>query len=156
MGLSLEFYAGDAAVIGAAFNDVADWDSIRDGTKAIAYADLSLHLSPDALDTLSEVFAMEAGAGRMEFLSRLGEEVGVIDGGEGGAYVVEPAWVQTVAKVDPRDAKAITVRWFDSLGKVYNSVIEVNPGAIAAVASLIELCKKAVKSGVSVVFAWSH
>lgn len=84
MGLSLEFYAGDAAEIGAAFTDVAEWDAIRDRTKAIAYADLSLHLSPDALDTLSDVFAMEAGAGRMELLSRLGEEVGVIDGGAGG------------------------------------------------------------------------
>lgn len=74
----------------------------------------------------------------------------------GGAYIVEPAWVETVAKLDASNANAITTRWFDSLGKVYNTVIEVNSGAIDAVASLIHLCQKAVEAGVSVVFVWYH
>jgi hypothetical protein len=42
-GLSLEFYAGDAEAIGHAVSRVA-FDSIRDGTGALAYADLSPHL----------------------------------------------------------------------------------------------------------------
>jgi hypothetical protein len=53
-GLSLEFYAGDAAVIGAAFSAI-EFDGIRDGARARAYADFSLHLSPT--DIVSMEFA---------------------------------------------------------------------------------------------------
>lgn len=72
MGLSLEFYAGDAAMIGADFTAI-EFDGLRDGTRARAYADFSLHLSPtdldehDAEDTRPVV---TAGPGGLEYTFR--------------------------------------------------------------------------------------
>lgn len=51
MGLSMEFYAGVPEDIGRAFTEY-ELDGLRDGSTAHAYADLSLHLSPDHLDLL--------------------------------------------------------------------------------------------------------
>jgi len=43
MGLSLEFYAGQADQVGAAFTNI-EFDGLRDGSLAHSYADLSLHI----------------------------------------------------------------------------------------------------------------
>ena len=63
MGLSLEFYAGDAALIGADFAEV-EFDGLRDGTRAIESASRACELSgwKDAndIDTLAAAYA-EAG-----------------------------------------------------------------------------------------------
>lgn len=48
MGLSIEFYAGNANNIGEAFSEV-EFDAIRNGTAALAYSDLLLHLAPGTL-----------------------------------------------------------------------------------------------------------
>jgi hypothetical protein len=54
MGLSQEFYAGDADAIGADFADY-EFDNIR--ANANQYVDFSLHISPTDLDVLSEKVA---------------------------------------------------------------------------------------------------
>jgi len=51
MGLSLEFYAGDAEKIGQAFS-AGGLESLRNGTLAHSYEDLSLHIPPTDLDIL--------------------------------------------------------------------------------------------------------
>src|SRR3954451_1172792 len=98
MGLSLEFYAGDAAVIGADFTAI-EFDGIRDGTRARAYADFSLHLSPTDLDLLSEVIAEQVAADPVLLNDSLTRTVGGT-GDESGAEVVSPAWVRLVASAD--------------------------------------------------------
>jgi hypothetical protein len=60
MGLSIEFYAGDPGQIGRAFTE-CEMDGLRDGSVAHSYADLSLHLSPDHLELLSEAVAASTG-----------------------------------------------------------------------------------------------
>ena len=99
MGLSLDFYAGDAAAIGGHAVTEVDFDGIRDGTEALAYVDFSLHLHATDLDALSEVVAERLGVGPLLLSECLISEVGSIDDGQTGeADVVDPDWVEMVPR----------------------------------------------------------
>ncbi len=95
MGLSLEFYAGDADKIGQAFSDV-EFEVIRDGTLAHSYADFSLHISPTDLDILSEQAAGMLERPPILLLDSLGRHVGGTPD-ESSADVVSQAWVEFIA-----------------------------------------------------------
>lgn len=154
MGLSMEFYAGRADSIGRAFSDV-EWDGIRDGSAAAAYADLSLHLAPDDLDTLSEVAAGLVGVDSFLLSECLIRQVGAHDDGEtGGADLVDPSWPGMFVGLSDDDAEPLTAEWFSRLGQKYGEPLKVNREAVAAVEALIRLCKKAVAGGHDVVYAW--
>ncbi len=86
MGLSLEFYAGDADSIGAAFSEV-EFEGLRNGTLAHSYADLSLHLSPTDLDILSEQIGALLRQPSILLLDSLERTVGGTEG-ESSADVV--------------------------------------------------------------------
>jgi hypothetical protein len=153
MGLSMEFYAGEADFIGRAFSDVES-DDLRDGS-ATAYADLSLHLVPDDLDTLSEAAADLSGVAPSLLSECLIRQVGALDDGQtGGADVVDPEWLGMFAALGDEDAERLTAGWFSRLGQKYGEALEVNRGAVAAVVALIRLCRKAVAEGHDVVFVW--
>jgi hypothetical protein len=156
MGLSMEFYAGDAEAIGRAFSEV-EWDGLRDGSDAAAYADLSLHLAPDDLDALSEAAADLAGIAPSLLSCCLIEQVGALDGGQtGSADLVDPRWPEMFIDLGDEGAEQLTSRWFSRsrLGRKYGRPLEVNRGAVAAVAALIRLCRKAVAGGHDIVYAW--
>jgi hypothetical protein len=115
MGVSLEFYAGDAAAIGADFSAVA-FDGLRDGTRARAYADFSLHLSPTDLDVLSGVIAERVGTAPLLLNDSLGRTVGGFGGGC-SAEVVDPAWVRMVAAADEAAAPELAAEWVRRVGE---------------------------------------
>lgn len=146
MGQSLEFYAGDAAAIGADFAAL-EFDELRDGTRARAYADFSLHLAPDDLETLSAVL------GAPSLIDSLGAEVGTFDDGGGSASLVSSEWVGAVAGADDRSAAGLAAAWFRQLGD--GTAPAVTPEAVQAVSALIRLCRLAVRECVQVVHAWS-
>jgi hypothetical protein len=131
MGLSLEFYAGDANIIGAAVAEI-EFDRIRSGGDAIAYADLSLHLSPDDLDLLSEVIAERARQPPALLLDSLTRTVGTIDE-EGAAYVVDPRWVAIVAALSVEDAPDVTAEWIQRVGVAHGETLAVTEDATQAV-----------------------
>jgi hypothetical protein len=154
MGLSMEFYAGRADTIGHAFSDV-EWEGIRDGSAAAAYADLSLHLAPDDLDALSEVTAALLGIDPSLLSECLIRQVGALDDGQtGGADLVDPSWPGMFVGLSDEDAEPLTAEWFSRLGQKYGKPLEVNREAVVAVKALIRLCKKAVAGGHEVVYAW--
>ena len=154
MGLSQEFYAGDADSIGRAFSDI-EWDDLRDERATAAYANLSLHLSSDDLDTLSEVAAGLAGATPHLLSKCLIRQVEPIDDGEtGGAYLVDPKWPRLIAGLDEEDAGTLTAQWFRRVDQTYGGPLEVNQGAVAAIRGLIRLCKKSVAGCHDVVYVW--
>lgn len=98
MGISLEFYAGDAKTIALAF-DKEELDGLRDGTAAQCQADFSLHLSPMELELLSEVLAERCGVPGHIFYDCVGPPIaGQLD--ESGAHLVDPKWVKMVAAAD--------------------------------------------------------
>jgi hypothetical protein len=154
MGLSLEFYAGDAEAIGESVSKV-ELDGIRDGSQSLAYADLSLHLAAEDLDLLSEVIAARLGIKPLLLSDCLLGEVGSIDDGEGGgANVVDPAWVAMVASLHEQDPGEVTSRWIESLAEAHDEDLEVTEAAIQAVGSLIRLCKAAKAKRAEVVHVW--
>jgi len=153
MGLSLEFYAGDAEKIGAAFTEI-DFDGLRDGTLAHSYADLSLHLALTDLDILCEQIGAKLGRAAVPLLDSLEWTVGGTPD-ESEASVVSGAWVSTMAGVPLEQVPQITRAWLEAVAEESgDEVVTDSPDAAAAVASLVTLCREAVSRGTRVVFAW--
>jgi hypothetical protein len=152
MGLSLEFYAGDAATIGADFTAI-EFDGLRDGSRARAYADFSLHLSPTHLDLLSEVIAEQVGAAPQLLNDSRTCTVGGFEG-EGSADVVNLLWVQMVAAADEADAPGLAAEWIERVAAECGRQLAVTPEAVRAVSNLIRLCQLAKREDLDVVHAW--
>jgi len=152
MGLSLEFYAGDAVAIGKEFT-AFKLQSLRDGTKALAYADFSLHLSPTDLDILSDVIAERIGAEPLALNDCFSRNVGGTEG-ESGAEVVDPAWVRMVAQTEEAWTPELASEWIKRVGVEYGQQLELTPEAVRAVQELIRLARLAIRQGVDVVHTW--
>ena len=154
MGLQIEFYAGDAATIGAIFAGDDDWDGIRGGSQAIAYADLSLHIGVEHLDTLSTVIAEQTQQEPRMLLDCLGANVGTMEDDGGSAEVVDPAWVAMVAALEPAAAAGVAATWIRRVGEESGEELEPTDDAADAVASLVALCRKAIAARADVVNVW--
>jgi hypothetical protein len=149
MGQLLEFYAGDADAIGSDFTA-----GELDRTRARAYADFSLHLSPTDLDILSEVIAERVGAAPLLLNDSLVRTVGGT-ANENGAEVVSPAWVRMVAAADEADAQELATEWIARVGAECGQQLDFSPEAVRAVGELIRLCQLAERDGLAVVHTWS-
>lgn len=153
MGLSLEFYAGDAVTIGTDFS-AFEFDGIRDGTRAQVYADFSLHLLPIDLDLLSAVIAESVGAVPIALHDCLIRTVGGYGDDEGKAEVVDPAWVRLIASADESEASNLAFDWMQLVGARCNQETCATPDAVNAVRNLICLCQIAVRKKLDVVHTW--
>jgi hypothetical protein len=152
MGLSLEFYAGDPAAIAADFT-AFEFEGLRNGRRALAYADFSLHLSPTDLDILSEVIAERVGVAPLLLNDSLIRNIGgIVD--ETGAELVDPTWVRMVARTERTATTDLTGEWIRRVGAEYGQSLEVSPEAIEAVDNLVTLCQLAVRQNVAVVHTW--
>ena len=152
MGLSLEFYAGDAATIGEDFAAI-EFDGLRDGTRANAYADFSLHLVATDLDILSALIAERVGSDSMSLSNSLAVTVGTFEG-EGGAALVNQAWVHMVSSVNAATAPELAAEWMKRVGMECGEHLEVTSDAVCAVRDLINLCQLATRGDLDVVHAW--
>jgi hypothetical protein len=153
MGLQLEFYAGDPDKIGPAFTDI-ELDGLRDGTLAHSYADLSLHISPTDLDILSEQIGVVLGQPPVLLLDSLERSIGGTPD-ESGASIVSPEWVAAVAAVPSASAAKLTSQWLASVAaESGGEVVTDSSDAVAAVSSLISLCREASARSTPVIFAW--
>lgn len=153
MGLSLEFYAGDPNKIGPAFTEI-EFDGLRDGTLAHSYADLSLHVSPTDLDILSEQVGAMLGRSPVLLLDSLEHNVGGTPG-ESDASTVSREWVAEMAAVPPERAHELSRKWLQAVAdECSEEVVTDSPGAVAAISSLIGLCREALARDTTVIFAW--
>jgi hypothetical protein len=153
MGLSMEFYAGEPSAIGRAFT-AFELDGLRDGSVAHSYADLSLHLSPDHIDLLSEAIAASTGSDPVLLFDCIEDHVGGTDD-ESSADVVARRWVEAMAAASDASLPVITREWMGAVArKVGDPSLEAGPDAEAAVASLVRLCREAVRRNTPVVFVW--
>lgn len=150
MGLSIEFYAGDPTAIGAAFLDLES-----DGIPSKAYADLSLHLAPAALDLLFDVVAARTQGEVVALWDTLGAAVGALDDGEtGAAHVVDRPSVEGVGSLVEQDAPAVTAEWMRRVAARCGEELGVSEGAVKAIRELIQLCRTAVAENLPVVMIW--
>jgi hypothetical protein len=152
MGLSVEFYAGDAKAIADAFNQ-SDFDALRSGAAARRYADFSLHLSPTDLDLLSEVLAEHSSRPALALYDCIGPSIGG-EPGESDAYLVDPKWVDMIAAADLESAESLTASWIGRVGAELGETLPVTPEAVVAMQNLIALCRFAKAAGTDVVHTW--
>lgn len=152
MGLSLEFYAGDAEIIGADFAAV-EFDGLRNGTRARAYADFSLHLSATDLDLLSAVIAERLGTSARSLSDSLVRTVGEFDG-EGGAELVDPEWIRLPSALGETAAPSLAAEWIARMAAESGEPLSVTPAAVRAVRDLIRLSRLAVRDGLDVIHTW--
>jgi hypothetical protein len=153
MGLSIEFYAGNADAIGKAFTEI-EFEGLRDGSIASGYADFSLHISVADLDILSEQAAGLIGREPIRLLDSLERHVGGTPD-ESSADVVDRQWVDFIAAVPKESASELSALWLSGVMAETGEEIDVHsPDAGRAVKKLIELCLDSLASRTEVVFAW--
>jgi hypothetical protein len=153
MGLTLEFYIGDPAVIGRAVMD-GDFDTLDDPRVVHARADLSLHIQPKDIDTLSSEAAGLLQREPVLLRESLGDAIGG-DERDHGAFLVAPEWLSQFAALQPETLAELTRRWMATMAQQYNDPgIHVTPEAEAAVLALTNLCRRATESATPVVHAW--
>jgi len=153
MSLSLEFYAGDADKIGAAFSE-SEFECLRDGSLARVYADLSLHISSTDLDILSEQAAGLLKRPPIRLLDLLLRNVGGVPD-ESSADVVASEWVELMAAVPESEASTLSGVWLSAVMAESGEEIDTrNPDAAKAIDDLLALCRWAKANNASVVFGW--
>lgn len=151
MGLTLEFFAGDTQKLVTALQD-NDLDAFDDPAIAVAKADLSLHILPKDLNTLSLAFAKFNAQHPIDLRSHL---TVLVDEEGAGMLAVNEKWIAYVAAVPTEQAAAISEAWAEGMRKEYN-----DPSTLAteemkeSVADLIRLCKTARQNRLSVVHTW--
>lgn len=153
MGLSLEFYAGDAEEIGKAFCRF-DLDKLRDENLILAYADFSLHLSPADLNILSYQIAVSLKCEPIYLLDSL-EKPLCEESTEYGADIVACEWVQMVGRLAEAQLEELAQNWIKGVAEEYqDSSIKVTPDAVRALNELVHLCHVAMEANVDVVHVW--
>lgn len=150
MGISQEFYTGNADAIGTAFGQL-DFDALE--ALRTAYADFSLHLSPTDLDILSEKIAEQVKRPPVLLLDSLERSLADL-GDDGAADVVAKAWVEMVADLPERDCKSVAAAWIQSVGDELGEQLELTDDAVLAVQNLVSLCRQAKEQSLDVVYTW--
>ena len=153
MGITLEFYAGDGQRLAKAFQE-SDLDAFDDPSIAVAKADLSLHILPKDLNTLSIVFAnfnSKAPIDLRSHLTVLADEDGA------GMLSVDNQWVAYAAAVPVDKATEISKAWAARMRDEYNDLqTQATEAMTESVADLIRLCKTARDGRLSVVHTWNE
>jgi hypothetical protein len=153
MGLSLEFYAGNAEEIGKAFCSF-NLDKLRDGSLTVAYADFSLHLSPVDLDILSHEVAVILRCEPIYLLDSLVEAM-CEESAEHGADKVAGEWVHMVARLADDQLEELAHNWIAGIAEEHKDPsVQVTPDAIRALEELVQLCRVAIQNNFDVVHSW--
>ncbi|HEY2158621.1 MAG TPA: hypothetical protein VGH33_23525 [Isosphaeraceae bacterium] len=74
--------------------------------------------------------------------------------GEGGAELVDPAWVRMVAAADEEISPELAETWIGRVGVVVGEQLVVTRAVVEAVRKLICLCRLAVREGIDVIHTW--
>ena len=152
MGLTLEFYIGNAGKIEEAIADVL-LELLDDPTIVHKRADLSLHIDPNDLNLLSVQFGLHSGRPFLElrpFLTVL------VDEEDRGLLSVDATWVDYVSNVQEKSIATIVRDWFESMRKEHSDedIPDPSQDVLDAVRDLITLCKDGKKRNLQVLHGW--
>jgi len=152
MSLTLEFALGDPDKITRAIKE-GDFDKLNDPAVTKGRADLSLHITPHDLDTLSEEFASASGCRAVTLRPYL--QV-LHDDSECGVLLVDRFWISYAAAVPTTQVKGVTQRWIARMSQEYEDPqIVFTDAAMRAVGDLVALCARAKADGEPVVHLWN-
>src|SRR6476646_1780301 len=104
MGLSLLFYSGNAEEIGKAVMDL-EFENLD----KVPHADLSLHIQPKDLDSLSREAAAVLGNSPVLLSGCI--ELVLVDEVDRGALLVKNEWVNQFAMIQPNLCEELVKRW---------------------------------------------
>ena len=154
MGLTLQFFAGQAISIQRAVTEV-DLDYLDGFDPGSTCADFSLHITPRDLDLLTAEACKALGTEAMslrENLDFVGEHV---DEEDRGAYLVAKPWVELWASIETQAVDALAANWFLALQREYDDPeLAVTDAAMQAVSDLLGTCKTAVEEDFDLVHVW--
>jgi hypothetical protein len=151
MGLSLEFYLGNADAISRAISDI-ELEQLDDPSIVADSADFSLHIEPADLELLSESMARFNGQKPQGFRQSL--EI-LVDEEDRGALIVQSGWTNYVGTISDERVEEVVELWAASMRAKHNDVkIVVTEQMRTAVNDLVRLCRSASKGGGRVVHVW--
>ena len=151
MGLSLEFLIGDVEVITSAVRRL-DLEALWNPSIVKQRADLSLHLSPQDLNFLSEEFGRASGQIPCDFRSNLKI---LVDDEDLGLLLVDEKWVEYAAKVSAESIFDLVEKWMERMRREYDDTqIEASDDSREAVGDLVQLCQNAKRGGNAVLHYW--
>ena len=152
MGRSMEFYSGDAAMIGTRFTDY-DWGSLRELRDATSHVDFSLHFALSDLDLLTQELSDTLGANVPDFTQSLGRVVGG-DGSEFSARPLSRTCVELLGIMDDGiPAPDVADAWTSLMAEARGTPqLSATPDLIQGLSHLGRLCRAALATGQDVVF----
>ncbi|WP_462410075.1 hypothetical protein [Neobacillus sp. Marseille-QA0830] len=150
MGLIMEFLVGnDEKIIDA----VKEFDTSKLHNNVIQCADLSLHLSPDDLDTLS-ISASKFNKQEAILLSEYLEVL--VDQEDCGLFLINNEWISYFSSLKKSDLEELTKEWLCEMQNDYPyEEITVNEDSINAVIQVWGLCNFALNHDNNIFFLWT-
>ena len=154
VGQLIQFYVGDPEEVGAAFSE-ADFDRLADSRIVPLSVDFSLHLSPIDFDLLSVEVDKVVKTRACSFMEALETNVGGTLP-ESSADVVAVEWVHSLASLPDEQVDDVVSSWTKALAIEYDDAgIQPTDETRAALHSLVELCRGALRLGLPVIHGWS-
>jgi hypothetical protein len=146
MGSIIEFHAGDAKII------VAMLKAGTLGEKGtVDFADLSLHLSPDDFDRLSEEICTLI---RRPLLLLSDCEELLTEDQDVSAVQISRAWIQNVALLRDDQVEELSQRWCSRISDDAGYPVEPTAENLHALRALIRVCRVAVDGPHELVLTW--
>jgi hypothetical protein len=149
MGLTLEFYLGDAERIALAIQEV-DLETLYDPQVVQQKADFSLHILPKDLNLLSRAIGAAAGISPIELRDHL---TVLIDEVDRGMLEVDRVWIDYAASASQDDVPRISKAWVDAMNHQYAGDAVLSDDLVQAVHDLLAICKSAQASDRQVLLA---
>jgi len=155
MGALMDLIAGNESEILLAIS-MDDWAGFDDRSRFDAHLALGGGLDPTWLDLFSESIRSVTGSdGPADFIDARRELDGPTDAGERVIERVDPAWIDTVARLSDKHVDAVAGRWVDLVEEELGMLPREEKPWIRQLAGDIVAFARAADRSEDVLFAWS-
>ncbi|GAC1664250.1 MAG: hypothetical protein NVS9B8_04380 [Candidatus Limnocylindrales bacterium] len=155
MGALMDLIAGNEREILLAIS-MDDWAGFDDRSRFDAHLALGGGLDPTWLDLFSESIRSVTGSdGPADFIDARRELDGPTDAGERVIERVDPAWIDTVARLSDKHVDAVAGRWVDLVEEELGMLPREEKPWIRQLAGDIVAFARAADRSEDVLFAWS-
>ena len=151
----MDLIAGDERAILLAIS-VEDWAGLDDHSRFDAHLSLGGGLDPTWLDLFSEAVRSVRGSDEpSDFIDARRELEGPDGGGDRVIERVDPAWIDTIARLPDHAVDAVAGRWVDLVEEELGMLPrEEKPWIRQLAGDLVAFCRAADRSP-DVLFAWA-
>jgi hypothetical protein len=155
MAALMDLIAGDTRSILLAIS-IEDWDSLDDRSRFDRHLSLGGGLDPTWLDLFSQAIRSTTGNDQpTDFLDARRELDGPGDAGDRVIERVDPAWIDTIARLPDHDIDAVAGRWIDLIEEEFGFLPREEKPWIRKLAGDIVEFSRAADHSRDVLFAWA-